>query len=65
MSTKVKASNEAQDIKGKVKEKVGSAVGNEDLENEGKADQVESAIKGVGEKVKDAASEIKDVVTDK
>jgi uncharacterized protein YjbJ (UPF0337 family) len=65
MGTKDKASNKAQDIKGKVEEKVGRATGNEDLENEGKTDQVESAIKGVGEKVKDTASEIKDAVTDK
>ena len=65
MTAKDKASNKAQDIKGKVKETVGSATGNEDLEREGKSDQVESAIKDVGEKVKDAASEIKGAVTDK
>ena len=31
MGTKGKASNKAQDLKGKVKEKVGSATGNKDL----------------------------------
>ena len=65
MGTQDKASNKLQDIKGKVKETVGSATGDEDLENEGKADQVKASVKDVGEKVKDAASEVKDAVTGK
>ena len=64
MGTRDKASNEAQDIKGKVKEAAGKLTGNEDLENKGKSDQVKSAVKDVGEKVKDAAATVKDVVTD-
>lgn len=64
MGTKDKASNKAQDIKGKVKETVGKATGNEDLENEGKTDQVESAVKDVGEKAKDAVASVKHAVTD-
>jgi uncharacterized protein YjbJ (UPF0337 family) len=58
-------SNTAQDVKGKVKETVGEATGNKDLENKGKTDQAKSAIKDVGEKAKDAATTIKDKVTDR
>jgi uncharacterized protein YjbJ (UPF0337 family) len=65
MGTKDKASNEAQDLKGKVKETVGSAIGDDDLRAKGKADQAKSALKDVGEKVKDAASSVKDTVTHK
>jgi uncharacterized protein YjbJ (UPF0337 family) len=64
MGTKDKASNKAQDMKGKVKETVGKATGNQKLENKGKSDQVKSAVKDVGENVKDAASKVKHVVTD-
>ena len=59
MTTRGKASNTAQDIKGMVKEKVGHATGNKKLERKGKTDQVKSAIKDVGEKSKDAASTVK------
>jgi uncharacterized protein YjbJ (UPF0337 family) len=62
MGTKDKASNKAQDLKGKGKESVGSATGNEELRRKGKADQTKSALKDSGEKVKDAASHIKDAV---
>ena len=72
MGTQDKASNKLQDIKGKVKETVGKATGNEELEGKGKTDQAKASVKDVGEKVKDvgekvkdAASEVKDVVTDK
>jgi uncharacterized protein YjbJ (UPF0337 family) len=72
MATQDKASNKAQDIKGKVKETVGKATGDEELERKGKTDQAKSAVKDVGEKVKDvgekvkdAASKVKDTVTDK
>jgi uncharacterized protein YjbJ (UPF0337 family) len=44
----------AQDIKGKVKEKIGSATGNRDLEAEGKMDQVEGKTRKVVGDVKDA-----------
>jgi len=63
MSTKDKMSNTAQDVKGKVKETAGKAVGNRDLENKGKADQAKSAVKDVGEKVKDAAAKVKHAAT--
>jgi uncharacterized protein YjbJ (UPF0337 family) len=48
-----------------VKETAGKAVGNEHLEAEGKADQTKAGLKDVGEKVKDAASKLKDTVTGK
>ncbi|MCJ0904436.1 CsbD family protein [Rhodococcus sp. ARC_M6] len=58
-----KAQNKAEDLGGKAKEAAGGATGNKDLENEGKADQVKSAVKDAGEKVKDAASSVKDKLT--
>jgi uncharacterized protein YjbJ (UPF0337 family) len=63
MGTKDKASNKAQDLKGKVKESVGSATGNDKLEAKGKTDQTKAGLKDAGEKVKDAASNVKDAVT--
>ena len=62
MGTKDKASNKAQDLKGKVKESVGSATDNEELRRKGKTDQTKAALKDSGEKVKDAASDVKDAV---
>ncbi|WP_018331540.1 CsbD family protein [Actinomycetospora chiangmaiensis] len=54
MSGADKAENKGEELKGKVKESAGSAVGNESLEAEGKADQTKSSIKQAGEKIKDA-----------
>ena len=54
MSTEDKANNKGEQLKGKVKEGVGQATGNEDLEAERKADQVSGNLKDAGEKVKDA-----------
>jgi uncharacterized protein YjbJ (UPF0337 family) len=62
MGTRDKASNKTQDLKGKVKEAVGSAIGNEDLRTKGKTDQTKAALKGAGEKAKDAGSNIKDAI---
>jgi len=64
MGTQDKASNKAQDIKGKVKETVGKATGDEELEGKGTTDQAKSAVKDVGEKAKDAAAKLKDTVTE-
>ncbi|ORW07066.1 CsbD family protein [Mycolicibacter longobardus] len=49
-----KAKNAAQDAAGKVKEAVGDATGNDDLRNEGQADQGKSSLKKAGENIKDA-----------
>jgi uncharacterized protein YjbJ (UPF0337 family) len=54
MASEKKADNKAQELKGKVKETVGRAVGNESLEAEGKLDQTAGSLKNAGEKVKDA-----------
>jgi uncharacterized protein YjbJ (UPF0337 family) len=54
-----KARDKAQEAKGKVKETIGKAVGNERLEAEGKADQVAADVKQAGEKVKDAGKSFK------
>jgi uncharacterized protein YjbJ (UPF0337 family) len=63
MGTRDKASNKAQDIKGKGKEKVGRLVGNQKLEREGKRDQSKSAVKNAGEHVKQAVTDVKGAVT--
>lgn len=65
MGTQDKVSNKGQDLKGKVEETIGRAVGDKDLEGEGKADQAKASVKDVGEKVKDAASSVKDAVMGK
>lgn len=49
-----KAKNAAEKAAGEVKEAVGKHTGNDDLEAEGKTDQVSSDLKNAGEKVKDA-----------
>ncbi|MDK6259647.1 CsbD family protein [Corynebacterium frankenforstense] len=49
--------NTAEDFAGKAKEAAGDVTDNEDLQNEGKADQVVSDAK---EKVSDAGDAIKD-----
>jgi len=63
MGTREKASNEAQDLKGKAKEAAGKLTGHKDLEDEGKSDQAQSAVNDVGEKVKDAATKVKDTIS--
>src|ERR1700689_4948917 len=59
MSTADKANNKAEEVKGKVKETTGQAVGNDRLEAEGVADQTKGNLKQAGEKVKDAAKNLK------
>jgi uncharacterized protein YjbJ (UPF0337 family) len=54
MSDKDKLSNSAQELKGNIKEKVGDATDNSDLEAKGKTDQAKGSLKQAGEKVKDA-----------
>jgi uncharacterized protein YjbJ (UPF0337 family) len=53
MGTDDKARNKAQEMKGKAKEAVGDATDNEQMQAEGKADQVKGDLKQAGEKVKD------------
>jgi uncharacterized protein YjbJ (UPF0337 family) len=54
MSERDKLSNKAQDLKGNIKEKVGDATDNRDLEAKGQSDQTKANLKQAGEKVKDA-----------
>jgi uncharacterized protein YjbJ (UPF0337 family) len=49
-----KIDNKAEELGGKVKEGVGKATDDEQLEAEGKTDQTSSNLKQAGEKVKDA-----------
>lgn len=53
MSTGDKIDNKAEELKGKAKEGVGHATDDQELENQGKADQVKGNLKQAGEKVKD------------
>jgi uncharacterized protein YjbJ (UPF0337 family) len=64
MAIRERASNEAQDLKGRAKETAGKATGNDDLKDKGKADQMKAALKDVGEQAKDAANKIKDILRD-
>lgn len=48
-----KIDNKAEELRGKAKEGVGHVTNDEELANQGKADQVKSNIKQAGEKVKD------------
>ena len=54
MAMEDKMSNKADELKGKAKEAGGSLTGDDDLKNEGKADQAKADLKDAGEKVKDA-----------
>jgi uncharacterized protein YjbJ (UPF0337 family) len=49
-----KAKNKAKNLRGKAKEGVGRATGDEGLEKQGKRDQAKTDIKQAGEKLKDA-----------
>lgn len=64
MSMGDKIKNKAEEAKGKMKETVGELTGNERLEAEGKADQVEAGAKQAGEHIKDGAADVKDAVHD-
>lgn len=54
MSLGDKIDNAAEDAKGKLKEGVGDAQGDESLKNEGRRDQASANVKKAGENLKDA-----------
>jgi uncharacterized protein YjbJ (UPF0337 family) len=54
MSTGDKFENKAEELRGKAKEGVGRATNDQELEAQGKGDQVKSNLKQAAEKVKDA-----------
>nr|MDP9167196.1 CsbD family protein [Actinomycetota bacterium] len=58
-----KAKHKAEEVIGDVKEKVGELTGNEELQAEGKKDQLSGNVKQTGDSVKDAASDIADKFT--
>lgn len=49
-----KIENKADEVKGKVKEAVGDATDDRELQTEGQADQAKGNLKQAGEKIKDA-----------
>jgi uncharacterized protein YjbJ (UPF0337 family) len=53
MGTDDKITNKGEELKGKAKEKVGEATGDEELEAEGHTDQAKGNLKQAGEKIKD------------
>jgi len=53
MSAEDKAKNTAETARGKAKEGLGEATGNESLEAEGRADQAKGDLKQAGENIKD------------
>ncbi len=54
VTNKDKAKNLAEITKGKVKEAAGKTTGDDQLENDGRVDQMKGDLKQAGEKVKDA-----------
>ncbi|MGX5696402.1 CsbD family protein [Agromyces soli] len=55
----------AEELKGKVKQGVGKATGDESLEAEGHADEAKADLKQVGDELKDAGERAKDALTDR
>ncbi|WP_182354083.1 CsbD family protein [Flaviflexus huanghaiensis] len=64
MSADDKAENQFEDLGGKAKEGAGKVTGDEQLEREGKGDQLSAKAKKVGESAKDFAQEAKDKAKD-
>jgi len=65
MSAERKFEGKADEVVGKAKEGLGGATGDEQMQAEGRGDQVKGGLKQAGEKVKDAARKVKDAVTGK
>ena len=64
MSTKDRASNGAQDPKGRVTTAVGGiTISNRDLQTKSTTDQVKAGMKGAVENLEDAGYTVKDTVT--
>ena len=55
-----KVDNKSEDFKGRAKEAAGAVTDDDELKNEGRADQAKSSVKQAGEHVKDAADDVKD-----
>ena len=63
MANTDRASNNAQDAKGRIKEAAGSVTGNDELKDKGKADQGKAGLKNAAEDLKDAGNKVKDAFT--
>jgi uncharacterized protein YjbJ (UPF0337 family) len=63
MGTKDRASNRAQDPKGRVTKAVGRITGNRDLKNKTTTEQVKAGMKTAGENLEDAGYKVKDAAT--
>ena len=59
-----KASNEAEQLKGRAKEWVGDKTDDESLQAEGAGDRMSGGLKQAGEHVKDAARDARDALKD-
>ncbi|MGW0228474.1 CsbD family protein [Actinopolymorpha singaporensis] len=55
-----KMKHKAEGAKGKAKVKAGEATGDDQLRDEGRADQAQAGVKRAGDKVGDAAEDVKD-----
>ena len=55
-----KFENKGEELKGRAKEAVGDATGNEQWQAEGKTEQAKGSLKQAAEKVKDAVKGVKD-----
>ncbi|HSV68366.1 MAG TPA: CsbD family protein [Mycobacteriales bacterium] len=58
MGLEDKIKNTAQDATGTMKETIGKATGDEQLESEGLLDQAKAKVKKAGEQVKDAVDDV-------
>jgi len=58
-------SSNADDAKGRIKEAAGALTDDDDLKQEGKADQAGAKVKDVAEKAKDKVSDGVDAIKDK
>jgi uncharacterized protein YjbJ (UPF0337 family) len=58
MSLQDKIGNKADDLGGKAKEAAGNLTGDEQLQAEGRADQLKAGLKDAAENVKDAVGDV-------
>lgn len=65
MGIEDKAEAKGTEFVGKAKEEFGQATGNEDLENEGRAQKTEGKLKDFAEDVKDKAQDAGETLKDK
>lgn len=62
MSMSDKFQHKAEEVVGQAKEAVGDVTDDQDLQAEGAVDQVKAKAKQVGDDLKDAAEDVKDIL---